>query len=58
MYLVDDRGGQRTDFAHAGWIGRSVPMAHGTLVMIGHDAGQFAQIEQEWQSALQTATRI
>lgn len=58
MYLVDDNGGARADFAHAGWIGRSVPMAHGTLVMIGHDASQFAQIEQEWQSTLQTATRI
>jgi hypothetical protein len=58
MYLVDDNGGKRADFSHAGWIGRSVPMAHGTLVMIGHDAGQFAQIEQEWQSTLQTATRI
>jgi len=58
MYLVDDRAGQRSDFAHAGWIGRSVPLAHGTLVMIGHDASQFAQIEQEWQATLQAATRI
>lgn len=58
MYLVDDNGGARSDFAHAGWIGRSVPMAHGTLVMIGHDASQFAQIEQEWQSTLQASTRI
>ncbi|MGH8041382.1 MAG: DUF3379 family protein [Rudaea sp.] len=58
MYLVDDHGGQRTDFAHAGWQGRSVPLAHGTLVMIGHDAGQFDQVQQIWQNALQTATRI
>lgn len=58
MYLVDDHGGQRSDFARAGWIGRSVPMAHGTLVMIGHDAGQFDQVQQIWQSALQTASRI
>lgn len=58
MYLADDAGGQRADFAHAGWIGRSVPMAHGTLVMIGHDAGQFDQIQQTWQNALKTATRI
>jgi len=58
MYLVDDKGSTRADFAHAGWIGRSVPMAHGTLVMIGHDASQFAQIEQEWQSTLQASTRI
>ena len=58
MYLVDDRGGQRTDFAHAGWSGRSVPMDNGTLVMIGHDASQFDQVQREWQSALQSATRI
>jgi hypothetical protein len=58
MYLVDDHAGQSTDFSHAGWIGRSVPMAHGTLVMIGHDASQFAQIEREWRTTLQTATRI
>ena len=58
MYLVDDHAGQRSDFSHAGWLGRSVPLAHGTLVMIGHDASQFAQIEQEWQATLQTATRI
>jgi hypothetical protein len=58
MYLVDDNGGARTDFASAGWIGRSVPMDHGTLVMIGHDAGQFGDIEKQWQAALQTASRI
>lgn len=58
MYLVDDHGAQRSDFSRAGWMGRSVPMAHGTLVMIGHDASQFAQIETEWQTTLQAATRI
>lgn len=58
MYLVDDRGGQRTDFSHAGWLGRSVPMAHGTLVMIGHDPGQFDQVQQIWNAAMQSATRI
>lgn len=58
MYLVDDNGGARADFVHAGWIGRSVPMAHGTLVMIAHDASQFDQVQQTWQAALQTASRI
>ena len=58
MYVVDDHVASRSDFAHDGWLGRSVPMAHGTLVMIGHDASQFAQIEQQWQSTLQTASRI
>jgi hypothetical protein len=58
MYLVDDNGGARADFSHAGWNGRSVPLAHGTLVMIGHDTSQFDQIQQTWQSALQAASRI
>lgn len=58
MFLVDDHSGQSSDFAHAGWLGRSVPLAHGTLVMIGHDAGQFDQVQHEWQSALQSASRI
>ena len=58
MYLVDDHGGTRTDFAHAGWLGRSVPLAHGTLVMIGHDASKFDQVQQIWAKALQTATSI
>jgi len=58
MYVVDDHVASRSDFSHDGWLGRSVPLAHGTLVMIGHDAGQFAQIEREWQATLQAATRI
>ena len=56
VYLVDDHGAQRSDFNHAGWLGRSVPIAHGTLVMIGHDAAQFDQVQQIWQNALSTAT--
>ncbi|MBS0556263.1 MAG: DUF3379 family protein [Proteobacteria bacterium] len=58
MYLVDDHATTPTEFAHSGWLGRSVPMAHGTLVMIGHDASQFDQVQQLWNAALQTATRI
>ena len=58
MYLVDDHSGRTRDFAHAGWLGRSVPLAHGTLVMIGHDPGQFDQVQQVWSAALQAATRI
>ncbi len=58
MYLVDDHAGRRSDFAHAGWLGRTVPLAHGTLVMIGHDASQFDQVQRIWQDALGTATRI
>ncbi|MBS0571041.1 MAG: DUF3379 family protein [Proteobacteria bacterium] len=58
MYLVDDHDSRASDFAHAGWVGRSVPMAHGTLVLIGHDASQFDQVQHTWQVALQASTRI
>jgi hypothetical protein len=58
MYLTDKASASATTFAHAGWIGRSVPMAQGTLVLIGHDASQFDQVQGEWQAALRTATRI
>jgi len=33
-----------------------VPLAHGTLVLLAHDAGQFDRIENQWRRALQNAT--
>jgi hypothetical protein len=57
MYLTDDHDSRRRDFQHAGWLGRSVPLAHGTLVMIGHDPGQFDHVEQAWRNALQGTAR-
>ena len=56
LYLTDDQHESRGDFVREGWLGRSVPLAHGTLVLLAHDAGQFDQIEAQWRSALQTAT--
>ena len=56
LYLVDDQREQRQDFIRDGWFGRSVPLAHGTLVLIGHDAAHFDQLETAWRDALQTAT--
>jgi hypothetical protein len=56
LYLTDDRVEARKDFMREGWLGRSVPLAHGTLVLLAHDAGQFDQIESQWRRALQDAT--
>jgi hypothetical protein len=56
LYLVDDHSEQRQDFIKEGWFGRAVPLAHGTLVLIGHDAAHFDQLETSWRNALQTAT--
>jgi hypothetical protein len=56
LYLVDDHSEQRLDFIKDGWFGRTVPLAHGTLVLIGHDAVHFDQLETSWRNALRTAT--
>ena len=56
LYLTDDRFEARKDFVREGWLGRSVPLAHGTLVLLAHDAGQFDRIENQWRRALQNAT--
>ena len=56
LYLVDDQHEQRHDFIKEGWHGRSVPLTHGTLVLLGHDAAHFDELESAWTSALQTAT--
>lgn len=56
LYLIDDQHESRKDFVREGWLGRSVPLAHGTLVLLGHDASQFDQVENQWRTALQSAT--
>ena len=55
LYLIDDQRESRGDFVRDGWLGRSVPLAHGTLVLLAHDAGQFDQIEAQWRTALQSS---
>jgi hypothetical protein len=55
LYLTDDTKEQRADFAQAGWLGRSVPLAHGTLVFLAHDSRHFDQMESLWRSALEDA---
>jgi hypothetical protein len=56
LYLVDDQREQRQDFMKDGWHGRSIPLAHGTLVLLGHDAAHFNQLENSWRSALKSAS--
>ena len=56
LYLADDRFEARKDFVREGWLGRSVPLRHGTLVLLAHDASQFDRIETQWRGALQNAT--
>jgi hypothetical protein len=56
LLLTDDSNESRQDFAREGWLGRSVPLAHGTLVLLAHDASRFDQIEAQWRAALQNAT--
>jgi len=55
LFLTDDAYEWRKDFVREGWLGRSIPLAHGTLVLLGHDSGQFDRIEQQWRVALQNA---
>jgi len=53
IYVVDDRARQSEDFEREGWHGRSVPLGHGTLILLAHSSGQFDRIVGEWRSALQ-----
>jgi hypothetical protein len=56
LFLTNDGNETRQDFVRDGWLGRSVPIAHGTLVLLAHDASRFDQIENQWRVALQNAT--
>lgn len=53
IYVVDDRVKQREDFQRDGWRGRSVPLGHGTLILLAREPGQFDQVEAAVRAALQ-----
>jgi hypothetical protein len=55
LYVVDDQHEHHQDFIREGWHGRSVPLAHGTLVILGHDAAHFDELETSWTAAIQSA---
>jgi hypothetical protein len=52
LYLTEDAAKQREDKLVDGWHVRSVPLAHGTLVLLAHDARHFDQIESTWRATL------
>ena len=56
LYVTNDAAGQRQDFQRGGWLGRSVPMGHGTLVLLAHSTGHFDQVENVWRAALQNVS--
>lgn len=55
LYITNDVVKQRQDFARNGWLGRSVPLAHGTLILLAHTSSQFDHVENVWRAALQTS---
>ena len=55
IYVVDDHERARVDFQRDGWLGRSVPMGKGTLVLLAQNANQFDSVENTWRTALQIA---
>ena len=52
IYVVGDREKEREDFRREGWLGRSVPMGQGTLLLLAEDASQFDRVENVWRTAL------
>jgi Protein of unknown function (DUF3379) len=58
LYLTENAVTQRENFIQQGWQGRSVPLAHGTLVLLAHDASKLDQVERAWRNVLeQSQTR-
>jgi hypothetical protein len=52
IYVLGDREKEREDFRREGWLGRSVPMGQGTLLLLAEDTSQFDHIENIWRAAL------
>jgi uncharacterized protein DUF3379 len=53
VYVTRYRAPGVTNFERGGWEGREVPIADGTLVMLGPSAGAFDRIEHTWRDAIQ-----
>jgi len=52
LYLTEDAVKAREQVTKDGWRVRSVPLAHGTLVLLAHDDSHFDQVENVWRAAL------
>lgn len=57
LYVVGHRVAQAQDFHRSGWRGRELPMAGGTLVLLGNDTRGFAAAERAVAIAVLGQTR-
>jgi anti-sigma factor RsiW len=53
VYVTRYRAPGVSNFERSGWEGREVPIADGTLVMIGPSANGFDRIEHAWRDAIE-----
>jgi anti-sigma factor RsiW len=53
VYVTHYRAPGVSNFERAGWEGREVPIADGTLVMVGPSASGFDRIEHAWRDAIE-----
>jgi len=55
LYLNEHAVDARLQTKQDGWQVRAVPLAHGTLVLLAHGAGQFDRVEADWRAVLETS---
>jgi hypothetical protein len=53
VYVVQHRASSGHDFQRDGLVGREVPIAQGTLVLVAQDASRFDQLEHTWRNAIE-----
>jgi hypothetical protein len=53
LYFGDRKESRRSDFQHSGMVGRAVPMAQGTLVLVAQQARSFDALEAAWRESLE-----
>ena len=53
MYYADRQEAHRSDFRREGMMGRAVPMAHGTLVLLASQERSFDALEAAWRESLE-----
>jgi hypothetical protein len=58
VYVVQHRASGSQDFKRNGMVGRMVPIAQGTLVMLAQDAGRFDTLEHTWRNAIEGSPDI
>ncbi len=58
VYVVQKRAAASQDFHRNGLVGREVPMAQGTLVMLAQDSGRFDAVEHTWRNAIEGSPDI